>query len=81
MNITVKLFATLRKFGPPDLKIGESFNVEISPAFNVQDLLDQLGIEREQAKIIMVNGVGVTDFFYVLKDQDEVAVFPPVGGG
>ncbi|WP_455464048.1 MoaD/ThiS family protein, partial [Candidatus Hodarchaeum mangrovi] len=46
-----------------------------------QDLLNQLGIEREQAKIIMINGVGITDVYYILKENDEVAIFPPVGGG
>lgn len=81
MNITVRLYATLRKFGPPDLKIGESFKREISQNFNIQDLLNQLGIEREQAKIIMINGVGITDVYYILKENDEVAIFPPVGGG
>ena len=81
MNIIIRLFATLRRFGPPNLKIGESFDLEISQNFNVQDLLLHLGIKREQAKIIMINGVGITDVTYVLNEKDEVAIFPPVGGG
>jgi molybdopterin converting factor small subunit len=79
--VKVKLFATLREFGPKNLEIGESFSVEISENSNVEDLLVKLEIPKEYAKIIMVNGNIIQDYSQLLKSNDDISIFPPVGGG
>jgi molybdopterin converting factor small subunit len=79
--VKVKLFATLREFGPKNLEIGESFSVEISENSNVEDLLVKLEIPKEYAKIIMVNGNIIQDYSQLLKSNDNISIFPPVGGG
>ncbi|UCE14767.1 MAG: MoaD/ThiS family protein [Candidatus Heimdallarchaeota archaeon] len=81
MKVTVKLFATLRKYGPIGLKIGEGFPVQLEDNSKVKTILKKLKIPEDQAKIIMVNGNIVNDISFSLKQNDQISIFPPVGGG
>lgn len=72
--MTVKCFATLSSFEPTDP------DLEFEDGVTVADVLGQLGIPVEDARIIFINGRGkeLTD---VLADGDRLSIFPPVGGG
>ena len=80
MKISVKLYANLRKFAPPDTEIGESFEVEFNGA-TISDLIEQLGFTQEQARIVFVNDNQTSDLSSTLRNGDRVVMFPPVGGG
>ncbi|MHA2380092.1 MAG: MoaD/ThiS family protein [Candidatus Thorarchaeota archaeon] len=80
MKVNVKLYATLQKLAPPDTRIGEAFTVELDGS-TILELVEQLGIEEEQARIVMINGVRVDDMSQELKADDLVVIFPPIGGG
>lgn len=80
MLVNVKLYATLRKFAPNDVEIGGAFPVEIDEA-TINAVLERLQIDKERAKIIMVNGTRVTKLDYALSPNDTIVIFPPVGGG
>ncbi len=80
MIVKVKLFATLRRYGPPDVKLGENFPVILDESSDINRLLKKLKIPEDQAKIIMING-NISKRQEILKEEDEVAIFPPVGGG
>jgi molybdopterin converting factor small subunit len=80
VQVSVKLYATLRALAPPNTALGEAFTVEIRTAA-LSELISQLKIPRGQARIIFVNGVRVTDMKYQLQPKDLVVIFPPVGGG
>lgn len=73
--IDLRLFATLQKFNPasPD-------TFAITPGVTVRDMLEQLGVPIEKAKLIFVNGLK-KDLDVVLKGGERVGIFPPVGGG
>jgi len=47
---------------------------------SVRELINYIGISDELAKIVLVNGL-LAPLTSVLNDGDEVAVFPPIGGG
>jgi sulfur-carrier protein len=79
VRVTVKLFATLARFSPGGLP-GVPFEMNLSESATVQDLVTQLGIPPEEAKISFVNGL-IRDVDQVLIQGDEVGVFPPIGGG
>ena len=79
MNINVKLYATLRKH-LPDAKLGAKVPMEVKGKTTVEDVINKLGIEKEQAKIILVNGIH-QDVSYKLQKGDLLVIFPPVGGG
>lgn len=80
MLVNVKLYATLRRFAPNHVEIGEAFPIEIEKA-TIDGVLERLRIEKEHAKIIMVNGIRVTKLDYALSPNDTIVIFPPVGGG
>ena len=74
MKITIKLFATLRDFGP---EIQEKSVPENS---TLESVVNSLSLPEEIPLLTIVNGVH-TDPQKTLKDGDVLALFPPVGGG
>ena len=79
MPITVRLFASIRRY-QPQLAPGEKLSLEILPHATVSQILDRLGIPVRAAAITMVNG-RVQRPDRVLSDEDVLSVFPPVAGG
>ena len=79
MWIEVRLYATLRAYSPAGHPTGV-FPLTLPDAGTVGSLLDVIGIGAEKVHLMMVNGVGVTDE-HILKENDRVGLFPPVGGG
>ena len=80
MKVDVKLYATLRSYGPAGLEVGESFPLALDEG-SVEEALMKLSIPPEKAKIIMVNGIRVEDNSQLMEDGDLLVVFPPIGGG
>jgi molybdopterin synthase sulfur carrier subunit len=79
MFVKVKLFASLARFSPGGLP-GTPFEVNISPSTTLQQLVEQLGIPTEETKVVFVNG-RICDLDWVLQPDDQVGIFPPIGGG
>jgi molybdopterin converting factor small subunit len=78
--VTVKLYATLREGGGGGVELGQAFPIDLE-VHTVRELISQLGIRDDQAKIVMVNGIRIDDLSHVLKDNDMIVIFPPIGGG
>lgn len=74
MNITVKLFATLRENREKERVI------ELKEGTSIQSVIEQMELPVNDIAIMMVNGRGQKQDT-VLKDGDVVSLFPPVGGG
>ncbi len=76
MKITVKLFAYLRE---GRFKIRP---MEFKDDCTVQNVLETLAISRKEMEIgiIMINGKRAS-FDSILKEDDILAIFPPVAGG
>jgi sulfur-carrier protein len=74
MKITVKLFAYFRD---NRFKIEQR---EIDEATTVGDIVDALGIDREEVGVLMMNSRH-TEFSAHPVENDVLAIFPVVGGG
>lgn len=74
MKARIKLFATLRT-GRFDIS-----EMELAESTTILDIIEQLGIDRKDAAILFINGVHA-DLESVINEGDDVAIFPPVGGG
>jgi molybdopterin converting factor small subunit len=72
--IEVRLFANFRD--NRDKKVFLDAN-EFS---DVQQILDHIGIKNEEVAILLVNGIH-SKAEMRLKDDDIVALFPPIAGG
>jgi molybdopterin converting factor small subunit len=79
MYVTVKLFATLSRYGRGE-RAGTPFVLELSEAASLHDLVSQLQIPPEETRVMFVNGI-IRESDFELKDGDEVGLFPPIGGG
>jgi len=79
MLVRAKLFATLTRYLPGMLP-GTPTEVELPEGATVADLLARLGVPSAEARMFFVNG-RVRPANWVLQANDEVAIFPPIGGG
>jgi sulfur carrier protein ThiS len=73
--ITLKLYANLQMFMPAG---GEEY--PISAGMTVQDLLAQLNLPAEKAKLVFIDGMKA-ELSSRLEGGERVGIFPPVGGG
>lgn len=74
MKVTVKLFATLRDYGP---KYSE---IDIKEGSTLQDVINLYKIPDDFPLIRLVNGEFANNE-YELKEGDIVSLFPPIAGG
>lgn len=79
MALKVFVAATLRKY-LPGYDAGVGHDLEVAPGAMVRDVARLLGIPEEEVKLIMVNGIG-SGWETILRGDERVALFPPVGGG
>ncbi len=74
MRVKIKLFATLRNFGP------EEQMVEVPENATLEEAIRGLNLPEKIPLLKIVNGEH-RSLDYVLKEGDEVALFPPIAGG
>ncbi|GAB6886844.1 MoaD/ThiS family protein [Desulfothermus okinawensis JCM 13304] len=74
MRIEVLCFATLKKYTP------DNEEIEIEKGFKVYHVLEKLGIDKKEVKVIFINGKHAS-LDSELKEGDRLALFPAVGGG
>ncbi|MCD6298321.1 MAG: MoaD/ThiS family protein [Deltaproteobacteria bacterium] len=79
MPLKIFLSSTLRKYVPGyDPTRGVSFIVDREKT--VTDICKQMNIPADKIKIIMINGKSKSPD-HILKGDERVGLFPPVGGG
>ncbi|MGO1468394.1 MAG: MoaD/ThiS family protein [Tissierella sp.] len=74
INVEIRLFATFRE----DRE--KKYFFELPEKTNILDILNKLNIDREEASLILLNGID-GDVDRELKNGDVLSLFPPVGGG
>ena len=74
MNITVRLFASLRQFGPDEQV------ASFPEGTSIDDVVRALQIPGTIRLLRIVNGKH-HPADHVLKEGDELALFPPIAGG
>ncbi len=83
MKVTVKLFALLGKYLPPGAADNQAA-VEVADGATPAVVMDGLNLPREFCHLVLVNGYyvepGKRDSL-ALKDNDVLAIWPPVAGG
>ena len=83
MHIQLKFFASFMVHLPEGAQ-GNSARVELADGMSVHQVLDRYRIPRDQAQIVLINGifVAVPDRdAKQLAEGDTLAVWPAVAGG
>ncbi|MBI3015356.1 MAG: MoaD/ThiS family protein [Candidatus Tectomicrobia bacterium] len=79
MEVTVKLFALLRSYAPPET-LGYVFHWQLEEGSSIADLLSALRIPPELAELVLVNGAH-SHPTERLHEGDVVSLFPALAGG
>ena len=79
MDIDLRLFANLTEYLPPGAK-GRQARIAVPEGTTVVEVLDQLGIPRTLAKLIMIDGVHQQPDA-MLREGNVLSIFPPLAGG
>lgn len=80
MLVRVKLYASLRRYRP-EIALGQAFLCTLPDGSTVGHLIvDALGLPSQEVAIMLVNGV-YSNREQLLKDGDQVALWPPIAGG
>ncbi len=79
VKIEINLYATLAPYLPDEARENNGM-LELTDGTTVGQLLLQLNIPTEKAKLVFLDGVHA-DREVVLKEGNRVGIFPPVGGG
>jgi molybdopterin converting factor small subunit len=74
MDIEVRLFASFRN------NRWKSKHFTIDEEATIKKIIEQIGIKAEELGIVLVNGRH-SEVDTVLKNDDILALFPPLGGG
>ncbi|MCW5700597.1 MAG: MoaD/ThiS family protein [Rhodospirillales bacterium] len=83
MKITVKLFALLGRYLPPGAKESTA-EIDIDDGATSADVIRRLNLPVHYCHLVLVNGNFVPPSereSCVLKDDDVLAIWPPVAGG
>ncbi len=91
MKIHVQLFSTLRDCLPPEAERGR-LSLELSEGASLDDLFQRLGVDaclnpgksfaaQLDSWQISVNGEFTRDLGRILREGDQVVVFPHMAGG
>lgn len=83
MKITFKLFATLSDYLPPQKK-GNIVDLDISDETTIAEIVQQFNLPLQLVHLVLVNGRYIKPEdrdCHVLKENDVLAIWPPVAGG
>ena len=84
MQVTLKLFASLTSYLPSNKKNGIEADVVVPDGSTIGDMISLYGIPTKSAHLVMVNGVYIKPDQrdgHILKENDALAICPPVAGG
>ena len=84
MNITLKLFASLTDYLPPEAKYTNFVVLDIAPETTIGQLVEQHRLPPKQVHLVLVNGTYIAPeqrASKTLVEGDVLAIWPPIAGG
>jgi sulfur carrier protein ThiS len=84
MKITLKLFASLTDYLPPESKYTNIVDLDIAPETTIGQLVEQYRLPEKLVHLVLVNGSYVAPEkrpTQTLNEGDVLAIWPPIAGG
>jgi len=83
MQVTLKLFATLGDYLPPEAKFNQ-IQLDLPEGTSVQALVERYNLPPKLVHLVLVNGHFIPAPerpARALQDGDVLAIWPPIAGG
>ena len=84
MKITLKLFATLTDYLPPEAHRSNQIALDADPRASVLDIIEPYGLPPKLVHLLLVNGKYIAPeqrATHTLAEGDVLAIWPPIAGG
>lgn len=84
MQITLKLFATLTDFLPPDARRANQVTLDLPDGATPAQAYGPFGLPGKMVHLVLVNGRYIAPeqrATHALRDGDVLAIWPPIAGG
>ena len=84
MKITLKLFASLTDYLPPENKYTNMVELEVAPDASIMQIITPLALPAKMVHLVLVNGKYVEPeqrLTQSLAEGDVLAIWPPIAGG
>jgi sulfur carrier protein ThiS len=84
MKITFKLYASLTQYLPAEARYDNRVPLELPEGSTIAQVIEPFGLPQKLVHLVLVNGVYVPPdqrLSHVLKDEDVLAIWPPIAGG
>jgi sulfur-carrier protein len=84
MNITLKLFASLTDYLPPEARRSNIVELDVSPDASILQIVEPYGLPPKLVHLVLVNGHYINPedrATRTLIEGDVLAIWPPIAGG
>jgi sulfur-carrier protein len=84
MNITLKLFASLTDYLPPESKYTNIVALDVAEGATIGSIIEQHNLPLKWVHLVLVNGVYIYPekrANHALVEGDVLAIWPPIAGG
>jgi sulfur-carrier protein len=84
MNITLKLFASLTDYLPPDSRRSNIVELQVEPGASILQIIEPFGLPMRLVHLVLVNGHYINPedrTTRTLVEGDVLAIWPPIAGG
>ena len=84
MKITLKLFATLTDYLPPESRYSNVVALELAPGTWIGQVIEQFRLPEKQVHLVLLNGTYIAPerrASQILSEGDVLAIWPPIAGG
>jgi sulfur carrier protein ThiS len=84
MKIVFKLYASLTQYLPAEARYDNRVPLDLPEGSTVAQVIEPFGLPQKLVHLVLVNGVYVPPdqrLSHVLKNDDVLAIWPPIAGG
>lgn len=84
MKITLKLFASLTDYLPPDARRSNIVELDVNEGASILQIIEPFGLPMKLVHLVLVNGhyINLEDrATRTLVEGDVLAIWPPIAGG